>query len=78
MQPLDSGKEAGVAGVELTPLVKTPKSQLIAEQPSAKKTGAYQNPFFLTFKDKEAATIRWKATFPTIKSHSHQMIDPQT
>ena len=59
MQPLDFGKEGGVAGVELTPLVKTPKSQLTAEQASAKKTGAYQKPFFLTFKDKAAATIRW-------------------
>ena len=32
------------------PLVKTPKSQLTAEQSSTKKTGTYQNKYF-TFKD---------------------------
>ena len=34
------------------PLVKTPKSQLTAEQSSTKKTGTYQNKYF-TFKDQE-------------------------
>ena len=64
MQPLDSGKEAGVAGVELTPLVKTPKSQLIAEQPSAKKTGAYQNPFFFNIQRQRSSHNQMEGHFP--------------
>ena len=40
------------------PLMKTPKSQLTAEQPSTKKTGTYQKRYS-TSKDREEATTRW-------------------
>ena len=42
-------------------LIKTPKSQLTAEQPSTtitKTSGTYQKRY-LTHKDKEETTMRW-------------------
>ena len=50
------GQDGGVEGPELTfPLVKTPKSQLMAEQPSTKKTGTYQKRYSTS---KEETTTR--------------------
>ena len=60
-------------------LMKTPKSQLTAEQSSTKKTGAYQKRYS-TSEDKEEATMRQQEWHfcDIIKSHTHWVGDPQT
>ena len=44
--------------LHLPPLKKTPKSQVTAEQPTAKKAGTYQKRYS-TSKDTEEAIRRW-------------------
>ena len=48
-----------VEGCELTPLTKTLKSQLTAEQPSTKKNAGTYQKIYPTSKDKEDTTTRW-------------------
>ena len=51
-------KAAEEKDLNLPPLMKTPKSQLTAEQPFTKKTQMTQPPKVYT-KDREGATTRW-------------------
>lgn len=70
----------GVGGLQLISSMKTPKSQLSAEQLSTKNTGNYQKPSILYMKTKQKP--QWdcrRGFFCSIsKSHTHWVSDPQT
>ena len=68
-------QDVEVEGLELSH--KIPKSQLSLEQPLTKKTVTYQRRYS-TSKDKEEAIMRKGHFHSVIKSHTHQVGNPQT
>ena len=72
-------KTAEWKDVHSSPFVRTPKLQLAVEQPSA--GGCWKPPErYPMSKDKEEAAARWEkgGDHDNIKSHTHQVGDPQT
>ena len=61
-------------------LMSTPKSQLTAEQPSVKKTGTYQERYSTSkgIKKKPNEIVGRGCIYDIIKSHTTQVVDPQT